>query len=159
MAIGGTSLAGLGTDCHVSITIQPFLPGLVWCSLLFSSAHSQPRSPLMHSSLPSSIDAQCTTEYKSELSCYVLAPDERYQYEIELRKCNNALGGNCTPGSRIATGCNSLVAQARRCSSFKLTHMSCEDHAQLIKSTMASKGKTRTYHSTHNFPSTVTFGM
>ena len=46
--------------------------------------------------------------------------------------------------SRLATGCHSLVVQARRCSSFQLTHMSCEDHAQSIKSAMASKGKTRT---------------
>jgi len=38
--IVGTSLAGPSADCHVSITCQPFLPGLVWCSsvgLLHSS--------------------------------------------------------------------------------------------------------------------------
>ena len=58
---------------------------------------------------------------------------------------------NHTPGSRIATGCNMLVAQARLCSSFRLTHMSREDHAQSIESAMAAKGKTRNCCSTHNF--------
>jgi len=28
----GSSLAESGTDCHVSATFQPFLPGLVCCS-------------------------------------------------------------------------------------------------------------------------------
>ena len=93
MTIGCTSLAGFGTECHVSTTIQAFLPGFVWCSLLFSSAHSQPHPPLTHASLPSSTtNTQCTTEYKSELSCCMFAPDERYQYEIELWKCNNIIG-------------------------------------------------------------------
>ena len=59
--------------------------------------------------------------------------------------------GNCTPGSCVATGCNSLVVQVRYCSSFQLTHMSCDDHAWSIKSAMAGKGKTRTYYSAHNY--------
>ena len=51
--------------------------------------------------------------------------------------------GNRTPGSRVATGCNSLDAQR---SSFQLTHMSREDHAQSsIESAMASKSKTSAY--------------
>ena len=34
-------------------------------------------------------------------------------------------------------------------------HMSREDHAQSIKSAMASKGKIRTYYSAYNFASMV----
>ena len=41
----------------------------------------------------------------------------------------NLMRGNRTPGSRVASGCKSLVAQARYCSSFQLTHMSRGDHA------------------------------
>ena len=52
-----------------------------------------------------------------------------------------------TPGSRVATGCILLVAQARYCSSFQLTHMSREDHGRVVALAMASKGKTRTYYS------------
>ena len=68
--------------------------------------------------------------------------------------------GNRTPGSRDATGCNSLVAQATYAlSSFQLTHMTREDQVRSIESVMASKGTTRTYYSSHNFASTVSFGM
>ena len=50
--------------------------------------------------------------------------------------------GNRTPGSHVATGCNWLVViRARYCSSFELTHMSCEDHAQSIESAMAEDKK------------------
>ena len=86
MAIGGTSLAGL------VMSVQLFSPsflvsfGALCCFLLhIHLILSQPRSPLTHASLPSSTtNTQHTTEYKSELSCYMLAPDERYQYDIEL---------------------------------------------------------------------------
>ena len=67
--------------------------------------------------------------------------------------------GNRTPGSRDAPGYNSLVVQATRCSSFQLTHMSREDHVRSIDPAMASKGKTKTYYSAHNFASTVSFSM
>ena len=50
---------------------------------------------------------------------------------------------NPTPGSRVATDCNSLVAQARHCSSFQLAHMSREDHAWSIELAMAYKAKGR----------------
>ena len=74
-------------------------------------------------------------------------------------KIAHHLKGNRTPGSRVAAGCNSLVVQAMRCSSFQLTHMSREDHARSIESAMTSKGKTRTYYSAQNFASAVSFGM
>ena len=38
--------------------------------------------------------------------------------------------GDRTPGSRVATGCNSTVAQARYGNSFQLTHMPREDHTR-----------------------------
>ena len=41
----------------------------------------------------------------------------------------------------VPTGCNSLVAQARYCNSFQLTHMSREDHAQSIESAMVAQRK------------------
>ena len=39
--------------------------------------------------------------------------------------------GNRTPGSRVATGCDSTVAQARYCNSFQLTHMPREDRTSV----------------------------
>ena len=57
--------------------------------------------------------------------------------------------GNRTPGSCIATGCNSLVAQARHCSSIQLTHMS-----PIARSAMASKGRQELI-TAHNVSSTV----
>ena len=65
------------------------------------------------------------------------------------------------PVAAVATGCNSLVAQARYCNSIQLMHMSREDHAPSIdvESAMAAKEKTRNCYSTHNFASTVSFGM
>ena len=66
----------------------------------------------------------------------------------------------------IATGCNSLVvAQARYCNSFQLTHMAREivrtmlGRCQSIESAMAAKGKTINCYSAHKFASTVSFGM
>ena len=62
------------------------------------------------------------------------------------------LRGNRTPGSRVATGCKSLVAQARYCSSFQLKHISREDHAPSRSSQQwRPKEKTRNCYSAHNF--------
>ena len=54
------------------------------------------------------------------------------------------------------------VVQAKYCSSFQLTYMSRDNHAQCmqsIKSAMAANGKARNCYSTHNCASTVSFGI
>ena len=63
----------------------------------------------------------------SPLGIHKTAPNPSkpwYNYYLTLPR------GNRTPGSRVATGCNSLDMQPRYCSSFQLTHMTREDHAQ-----------------------------
>ena len=57
----GTSLAWYDTDCHVSITLQQFLPALIRCSLLLASAHLNLDPQLPSFLMPSII------EYKSHL--------------------------------------------------------------------------------------------
>ena len=42
--------------------------------------------------------------------------------------------GNRTPGSRVATGCSSTIAQARYCNTFQLTHIPREDHERSLQS-------------------------
>ena len=75
-----------------------------------------------------------------------------------LMKLQRLTRGNRTPGSRDATAYryNSLVVQATCCSSFQLTHMSCEDHVWSIDWVgNAVHREDRTYYSAHNFASTV----
>ena len=77
--------------------------------------------------------------------------------------------GNRTPGSRVATGCDSTVAQARYCNSFQLTHMPREDRASSVdvrqrrsielSQQWRPKEKTRNCYSAHNIASTVSFGI
>ena len=64
--IVGTSLAGSSVDCHVSITFQPFLPGLVCCSFVVSSACPTPAqccSALNSISMTSSVIFICCMLY------------------------------------------------------------------------------------------------
>ena len=97
MTIGGTRLARFGThklSCQYNYIFSPsFL--VSFGALCFFVLHIHLiHSSLTHSSLPSSIDAQCTIEYKSELSCCMLAPDERYQFATS---CNAATRNEAAP--------------------------------------------------------------
>ena len=75
--------------------------------------------------------------------------------------------GNRTPGSRVATGCSSTIAQTRYCNTFQLTHIPREDHERSRRSIELSQQwrpkeieKTRNLlYSAHNFASPVSFGM
>ena len=88
-----------------------------------------------------------------------------FRQEFQTANENSILSlsrGNRTPGSRVATGCNSLDAQPRYCSSFQLTHMSREDHAQssiAMSSQQWRPNVRRAFYSANNFASTVSFGM
>ena len=73
----GPNLAEL-IDSHVSVFIQPFLPGLVYCSFLFSSALLI-LSQVLRVIPVNAVVAQCAKffEYGSKL----------YQYNVEFNLC------------------------------------------------------------------------
>ena len=71
----GTSLAEL-IDSHESVFIQPFLPGLVYCSFLLSSALLILSQVLRVIPVNTAI-AQCAIEYGSKL----------HQYNVEFNFC------------------------------------------------------------------------
>ena len=61
----------------------------------------------------------------------------------------------------VASRCNSQVVQVIAYGLFQLMHMPRDDHAQSIESklAMAAAQGQKKYCSTHNFASTVSFGI